>query len=360
MHSTKKTLKQRQFRLFRALVATAFITNGIFPLIAPAFADGTAAGTSISNTATAEYEDPNVPGTKIPATSNTVTVTVAEVAGITVTAQTPTDTTGGTVQVGDLLIYNFTITNTGNDPTTFRIPNTATVIGPGTVTGTLPNGGTANNLQYSIDNGTTWVTLSATEGFTPSIPAFNPSNPTGNTVLVRVPVTVGTAAVAGETINVTLGNTPADAQNQPLDPAVPAANATDVYTKDNTNPATNIPGQEVIGTPSNGEREAAATSTISVGTKDYALATILKTRTAYSNNSTQSNITDDTVTYGLSLNVLNTPPAGTNINSVALQGISGINIDGASGTYILVSDAIPAATELNAAPTPPNASFLYN
>jgi hypothetical protein len=50
-------------------------------MVLPALSAGTAAGTNISNTATATYNDPNNPGTTLDAQSNTVTVTVAEVAG---------------------------------------------------------------------------------------------------------------------------------------------------------------------------------------------------------------------------------------------------------------------------------------
>jgi hypothetical protein len=106
--------KQRQ--LYQFLVATALLTGSLFQFLAPVLADGTTAGTSISNTATATYEDPNSPGTTINATSNTVVVTVAEVAGITVTGSGVTDNNGGTVGVGDLLTYTYTLTNVGNDP----------------------------------------------------------------------------------------------------------------------------------------------------------------------------------------------------------------------------------------------------
>ncbi len=41
---------------------------------APAFASGTAAGTAISNTASATYTDPNNSGTTLNATSNTVSL----------------------------------------------------------------------------------------------------------------------------------------------------------------------------------------------------------------------------------------------------------------------------------------------
>ncbi|MCX7596794.1 MAG: hypothetical protein N2235_24230, partial [Fischerella sp.] len=148
-------------RVYRSLVITALLANGIFQFVAPVLAQGTTAGESISNTATATYEDPNNPGTTINTTSNTVVVTVAEVAGITVTSSGVVDSNGGSVEVGDLLIYTYTLTNVGNDPTKFRIPNLATTTGPGTVSGTLPNGGTPNNLQYSTDGGTTWQNITS-------------------------------------------------------------------------------------------------------------------------------------------------------------------------------------------------------
>jgi hypothetical protein len=129
-------------RVYRSLVVTALLANGIFQFIAPVLAEGTTAGQSISNTATATYEDPNNPGTTINSTSNTVTVTVAEVAGITVTASGITDSTSATpISVGDTLYYNYTVTNVGNDPTKFRVPNLARVTGPAT----------ADNLEYSIE-----------------------------------------------------------------------------------------------------------------------------------------------------------------------------------------------------------------
>ncbi|MTJ54016.1 hypothetical protein FJR38_15860 [Anabaena sp. UHCC 0253] len=353
MHSTKKTLKQRQFRVLRALVATAFITNGIFPFITPALADGTAAGTSISNTATAEYEDPNVPGTKIPATSNTVTVTVAEVTGINAVADGVSDNTAGTIQIGDVLTYNFKVTNIGNDPTTFNIPTTVTLAE------SVAGAGTVGTIEYSIDGGQNWIS-SATTPVTSTIPIYNPAQnipsttvPVG-TILIRVPVTINPAATPGTTINVQLGNTPdPDTQNQPSN----VTTATEeLSTKDLPDSDTN----DVDGPPLGGEKEASANQTATVGAKDYALATLLKTRSNHNNNSTPSNVTDDTVTYGLSLNVATTAPAGTNITPVALQGINDINIDGNANPatpYILISDAIPKDTELNAAPTPPNANW---
>ncbi|MGF1937118.1 MAG: beta strand repeat-containing protein [Nostoc sp. ChiQUE02] len=348
MVNRNKSINQQR-KPYQSLVATALLTGSLFQFVAPVLADGTTAGTSISNTATATYEDPNSPGTTINATSNTVVVTVAEVAGITVSASGVTDATSSptntTVQVGDLLIYTYTLTNVGNDPTQFRIPNLATTTGPGTVSGTLPNGGTANNLQYSIDGGQTWQNITSTEVFTPSVSP-------GGTVLVRVPVTVQAGAQTNDIITVTLGNTPGNAQNQLRTP-----DGGDVYTVDNADGGA---VGEVNGAPVNGTREASATEQIKVGltVKTYALATILKTRSGYNNAGTTA-ITDDKLTYDLSLRVESNDPTGLGITPAALTGTS-INVNGAAGNYILVSDAIPAGTDLAVAPTaPPGWQTVY-
>ncbi|MEH2035413.1 beta strand repeat-containing protein [Nostoc sp.] len=334
----------KQHKLYQFLVATALLTGSLFQFLAPVLADGTTAGTSISNTATATYEDPNSPGTTINATSNTVVVTVAEVAGITVTASGVTDNNGGNVAVGDLLIYTYTLTNVGNDPTKFHIPNQATTTGPGTVSGTLPNGGTVNSLQYSTDGGQTWINVPQGGVDTPSVPV-------NGAVLVRVPVTVQAGAQTNDVITVTLGNTPGDAQNQLRSP-----DGGDVFTADNPDGSAG----EVSGVPVNGTREASATEQIKVGltVKTYALATILKIRSGYNNAGTTA-ITDDKLTYDLSLRVESNDPTGQGITPSALTGTS-INVNGVAGTYILVSDAIPAGTDLAVAPTaPPGWQTVY-
>jgi hypothetical protein len=343
MVNRKKSVnKQRQ--CYQSLVATALLTSSLFQFIAPVLADGTAGGQSISNTATATYEDPNAPGTTINATSNTVTVTVAEVAGITVTASGVTDNNGGAVGVNDLLTYTYTLTNVGNDPTKFHIPNQATTTGPGTVSGVLPpdkNGVTpaSGTLQYSTDGGTTWTNVTAGGVDTASIPV-------SGTVLVRVPVTVQTGAQSGDVIKVTLGNTPGDAQNQLRNP-----DGGDVYTVDN---ADNAGGGEVPGAPVNGTRESSITQQIQVGNtvKTVALATILKTRTAYNPGNT-SVLNDDVLTYGLSLRVESNDVTNRGLTPAALAGTS-INVDGSLVPRILVSDALPASTTLNGTPTAPS------
>src|SRR2546430_4998848 len=91
--------------IVRVLVAVA---------IACALSANTAAqtpgGTVISNQASASYSD----GTNSYSTvSNTVTVTVSNVSGLVITPDPPA--TNGTVVAGEtLVVFNFTVTNTGN------------------------------------------------------------------------------------------------------------------------------------------------------------------------------------------------------------------------------------------------------
>ncbi|MCP2729329.1 beta strand repeat-containing protein [Limnofasciculus baicalensis] len=329
---TKKSSSKLKRNYYQPLIAAALAASSAFHLVGPVLAFGTAAGQSISNTATATYEDPNNPNVPINATSNTVTVTVAEVAGITVTASgtslgTDADS-NGKVSVNDILNYTYTITNVGNDPTKFRIPNLAEVTGPGTVSG---------NLQISTDGGVSWTDISGSEIITNSIPS-------GGSVMVRVPVKVTPGAKDNDIINVTLGDTPGDAQNQLRNP-----NGGDVYTVDNTG----TQNGDIAGDPVNGVREASVTqkATVSASLKNYALASILKTRGNYDNGGTSA-ITDDKLTYNLSLKVAATDPTGNNFNPAPLVGTE-ISVNSANVSRILVSDAIPKDTELAVAPTPP-------
>lgn len=329
---------------FSRLIAASLTIGGISllsPMVASAqFVPLTPAGTEINNTATGTYVDPNNPGTTLNTTSNTVTVTVAEVAGITmVTTGVPVDSTpADPIKAGDTVTYTFTLTNVGNDPSRFRIPNLATITGPGALSG---------NLQYSVDGGATFTAIipPATEVITPSVAV-------GGTVLVRVGVLVQPGAVAGNTITVQLGNTTGSSGSQNV---ALINNGGDVYTVDNTDPS-GIAG-EITGVPSNGAREASATQTSIIGTvtKNLALATLLKTRGAYTNIADQALLAGDTVVYDLSLRVENTDVTGQGITPQPLAGFAGINVTGpgttAGDNYILISDVIPTGTVLAATPT---------
>ncbi|MBD2101035.1 hypothetical protein [Leptolyngbya sp. FACHB-261] len=344
---------------YRPLLAAAFIVGGNFQLLAPAFAAGTVAGTSISNTATATYTDPNNPTQPINATSNTVVIKVAEVAGITVTSLGTTDTTPATPSVvGDTINYGYKVTNVGNDATLFFVPGTATVSGTATATA-----GTVQIVGYMDANGTrtniTAVNVPAGGASTAALGIQIGTNPVGAipagySLIVEVPVTINSGAT-NSSITVVLGNTgantnAADSQNQPY-PTAPTGN--DLYTVDG--PDGTPTDVEADGAPINGQREASASETLQVGATPVAFATILKTNGGYSNAGTPATLNDDLITYSLGLNVANTTPTGsTGISSANLVGTP-INITGLpTGNYILVSDAIPSSTALTGTPSAPS------
>ena len=292
----------------------------------PAEATGTAAGTAISNTATATYSDPNNLGQTLNATSNTVSVTVAEVAGITVGGGVPVDTTpghAGNILPGDILNYDFTVTNIGNAADPFALPGTATVTGPGT----------AGALQYSTDGGAHFTTVPA-GGVTTAAIAANAA------IIVRVPITVGAAAATGDVIKVQLGDAglndnASDTQN--IADASPSA--ADVHT-------TSVTAQ-------NGLREASYYGSGTVGSQPQALATLLLTRTGFTQGAIPAM---DTLTYALGLNVAGTVPTGAGAShalaAADLVGTS-ITLNGATSTQVLLSDGIPVGTNLSGTPTAP-------
>ncbi len=331
---TNNTISSSLAARRRVLLALALVGVALIPAAVPARADGTAAGTVISNTATATYADPNSPGTTLNATSNTVSVTVAEVAGITVTGLGATDTAGGSnVLPGHLVNYDYKVTNIGNDPTGFFIPSAATITGPGT----------AGTIQISYDNGTTWTNVTGAGMTTTSVVA------TGS-VRVRVPVTINANAATGATVAVLLGNTGANdnspgTQNQPF-PTAPAGN--DLYTQD---VADGGAAGEINGAPVNGEREASATQQVTIGSQPQAFALLLLTHAPVTPG---VNATQDVITYNLGLNVNATVPSGALPSlSAADMVATTITLGGSSASRILIAQAIPSLTNLTGVPTAP-------
>ena len=344
--SQKNKFVKKRANAYRSLIAAALVVNGIFQFVAPVLAEGSAGGESISNTATATYEDPNNPGETINTTSNTVVVTVAEVAGVTVVGsgtEFQNDANGdGKISVGDTVYYNYTVTNVGNDPTRVRIPDQPNVTGPATLDG---------DVEISYDGGTNWVPVAQGGTISESI---DPDE----SILVRVPVKVAPGAQSGDKINVKLGDTPGDDQNIPR-----TSNGGDVYTVDNPDGTgqgpDNAGNTEVDGTPANGTREASATQEVTVDSdlKTYTLAKILKTRTDHTIAGADGP-QDDTVTYDLSLEVENTDPTGQGLTPAPLEGAS-IEVDSAINNYILVSDAIPVGTQLESVVAPSGWQAVY-
>ena len=311
-----------------SLPAAALALGSALGCAHAAQAGSTAAGTSLSNTATATYADPNNPGQSLNATSNTVSVTVAQVAGLTVAPAAVTDTSGGgSVLPGHVLNYDFLISNVGNAPTEFFIPGAATITGPAT----------AGALQYSTDGGTTYSPV-------PSGGLTTGAIPEGGSVRVRQIVTVTSGAPSGAPITVLLGSTgpndnSAGTQNQPY-PTAPSGG--DVYTVD-------VPAG---GTPVNGEREASASEQILVGAQPEAFAAIHLTRTGYTPGTPLS---ISTLTYGLDLAVEATAPSGAPPNLVPADlAATSVTVDGSPLSRVLISDAIPAGTTFTGTPTAPS------
>jgi hypothetical protein len=175
-------------------------------------------------------------------------------------------------------------------------------------------------------------------------------------IRVTVQGKVASGLTTGQTVNVRLGNTGSnlssnpDSQNQP--DSADTSNTDEVRTVDSANAA---PG-EVAGTPVNGEREAADTSSsLTVGQvapQPLALASIKKVAASVNNKGTTTPgtnpFTDDVISYDLTLDVANSLPlnyAG-NYTPANLVGTS-ISVDGTPQTRILVSDAVPANTTLD-------------
>ncbi|MBE9018098.1 hypothetical protein IQ272_18500 [Chroococcidiopsidales cyanobacterium LEGE 13417] len=363
-------------RLYRQLLVATLLMGGTFNMTAPVLAQSvptaplTGAGTEIKNKATATYEDPSNPGT-INATSNEVTITVAEVAGIAVVGSTPVDRNGSSVSNGDVLDFDFTITNVGNDTTAIYIPG-KTILNTGgrIVGGQIGSTAGANSVYIVRINGNTLTTpvavpdtgiqsdnaafITAIQGA--GYTAFNGSIDVNQEIVVRVPVTV-TETIATNPISVQFGNT-ADPGTQNRQNILYVADATtddDVRTAD----ITSEPSPRNLG-PANGEREAAAFQSIPLGTQvtTRALATVLKSRSLHTPNT--SALDDDQIRYRLDLRVEGSYPNASSFTVGNLEGTTLVNsITGAgapTGAVILVSDVIPANTVLDASflPTVPS------
>ena len=98
-------------------IAPLIVASATIAFAEPAQAVGTAAGTTISNTATATYTDAGGNPASVP--SNRVDIRVDEILDITVVSSDPGDvaTLPGTTNQ----VLTFTVTNTGNGSETFRL-----------------------------------------------------------------------------------------------------------------------------------------------------------------------------------------------------------------------------------------------
>ncbi len=340
--------KASRQQVYKPLLATALAVAGVFNMMSFAIAEEPDAGQTISNTATATYQDNG--GDTINATSNTVTVTVAEVAGLTAVPIGITDRDEDAVEAGDILDYFFEVENTGNAATNIFIPGPDNVLRQNLDIDTvdivtIDNNGTPDNPN---DDTVTSV-QSIPDGGALTATAVGPNE----SIIVRVTGTPSSTASAGDSLGVTLGDvTPADnnaspgdndnssenTQNQPY-VADTGGNNDDLYTQDLDNSNANDNGLS----PANGPREASATQDITFASSvnPLAFATVLK-------NSSQDVgdpevTTDNLITYDLSVRVENNDPTSV-YQPAALAGTPLVIDSDPATNYILVSDAIPAGT----------------
>ncbi|MBV9924656.1 MAG: hypothetical protein JOZ96_06395 [Acidobacteria bacterium] len=183
----------------RALPGVLLALAALCLSAAPALGQATSGGTTISNQASATYSD----GTNnYSVNSNTVTVTVANVAGLVITpdgGSVPTVTAGQTN-----VDFTFTVTNASNFATQVRFPASGAAIvpsGPVTVT------------QAVIDVNGNGIDAGDIDIFANGSPVVYPGSPylarnASFNVVVRVSVNAG--AAAGANISVTLGDASGD------------------------------------------------------------------------------------------------------------------------------------------------------
>lgn len=297
------------------------------------------AGTLITNAASATYTDPATPATTLTANSNTVTITVAEIAGITNVPLAESVAGGGPVLPGSTVNFDFKITNTGNGSNGFSIPNTATV---GGTTGATLSG----SLLISYDGGATFVPLATAAGaYAGGRLATTPIVP-GGSVIVRVAAAVPLSAVGtSQTITAQLGNTgPNDNSAATQNQAYAAGHAGNIFT-------TNTAAEPAPGPPLNGQREAAALATINLGSRPQAFAQLLKAGAVATFN---LNPQLDTIVYSLTLNVLATyPSASSGYTPAPLTAAALTSLNGVPASRVLISDVIPVNTTFTGAATPP-------
>jgi hypothetical protein len=240
---------------YRSLLLVFLLLGGNLIMAKMVIAASPLPGVAIENQATASFLDTG-DNTSKTVLSDVVTTTVAEVAGVTVTAAGMT----GTPAPGNTVFFNFRITNVGNDATRFFIPGVPSSITNGTAGNITvieydPDG-SGTTAPTNISSNNTVLTTGSDTGTLTGIPN-NGSIPANGTLLVQIPVTIGTT-VTGSNVSVTLGNTsPANGQN-----IVYVNEGNDLYTIDNTGTANgDFTGDPINGDSINHRQEASATQT---------------------------------------------------------------------------------------------------
>jgi hypothetical protein len=266
MFSHYNTTKLRYRLLFSSILLSGLSLSAL-----PGSTASPPPGTVIENQATGSYVD-DADNTTNTVVSDKVLLTVAEVAGITITSlNIPAAAPGSNIN------FDFLVTNAGNDPTKFFLPNAPSSITGGTagtlqVVGYVPAGGTQVNITpINITTATDTGSLAdpTLEGNTTV-----GSIPPGAAIVLRIPVTV--TAAASSLVTVTLGNTTGQpsASNTPYIQGANGTGTNDLYTYDNADAA--VTG-EATGSPVNGDstghrQEASATASVTVVAPTFTLS----------------------------------------------------------------------------------------
>src|SRR5438132_12384563 len=188
----RTTMKNRKTFVSTVAIARVLITLAIACALCGRATAQTAGGTVISNQASATYSD----GTNSYSTvSNTVTVTVSNVSGLAIT---PDAGANPTVVAGQtLVLYNFTVTNTGNftDQVRFLASGaSARIVRVGTISRAVID----VDGSSTINAGDTDIKANAADVISANI-AQNAS------IHVLVEASINAGATAGPTVQILLG-----------------------------------------------------------------------------------------------------------------------------------------------------------
>ncbi len=259
---------QRKKRIYdyRPLLMTFLLTGSNWLSALPLLAANSTPGTVIDNQATGSFTDPNDSNNEVQIESNVVQVEVAEVAGITISQSAiPEEAPSGVTDAGanqgngdinpdDVIYFTYKITNVGNDPTQFFIPDAPSSVNNGSLNGNIqiieydPDGASAVDL--TSDNITVPSNGDTTGSLLNGVANTNDGSvPVGGSITIRVPIKADSNLSDGDTVTVIMGDTGSNDNSAATQNQVYAVGTNDVYTEDNPNGTTG----ETDGTPINGD-----------------------------------------------------------------------------------------------------------
>jgi uncharacterized repeat protein (TIGR01451 family)/fimbrial isopeptide formation D2 family protein len=351
---------------YRMTMILGIISHNLF-LMPQVVAQTVLAGDPITNQATGSFVD-SADGSSKNIESNIVSVTVAEVAGITISNPTviePSATTIGAaaapfqgvadVNTDDIIYFDFVITNIGNDPTQFFIPGKPFQVIGGTFDRTLY--GAVQIVQ--IKNATGAIVPLVGNVSKIDIPAAGANTgdltvlgipagsiPAGGSVTVRIPVKV--TGVINTSVRVALGDTGANDNGLGTVNQIYTASATtgaDVRTKDN-------PNNPTLNTPVTGEADGILATSAEKEASRFGLAPIVvvpqvvgfkSAKLTDSNNDTKIN-PGETVTW--TIDYVNTGPVD-DVTNFQITDVLPIGVTKSGAVTLSVNGTGQAAPTVN-------------